>query len=140
MKVAFWGKGNDSLNKAIEKVLTAEDAQKISDAALEVKCARWIDMITKHALYTIKGFAEEGRYYVKYQMYSTGEIAKEDTQGWTSKMHNRVSETVKERLAVYANQTAPLIDYYKKQGKLISVDGDKSITEVFDEIVKVLSK
>ena len=49
-------------------------------------------------------------------------------------------ETVKERLAVYANQTAPLIDYYKKQGKLISVDGDKSITEVFDEIVKVLSK
>ena len=98
MKVAFWGKGNDSLNKEIEKVLTAEDAQKISDAALEAKCARWIDMITKHALYTIKGFAEEGRYYVKYQMYSTGEIAKEDTQGWTSKMHNRVSDTVKERL------------------------------------------
>lgn len=49
-------------------------------------------------------------------------------------------ETVKERLSVYANQTAPLIDYYKKQGKLISVDGDKSITEVFDEIVKVLGK
>ena len=98
MKVVFWGKGNDSLNKEIEKVLTAEDAQKISDAALEAKCARWIDMIMKHALYTIKGFAEEGRYYVKYQMYSTGEIAKEDTQGWTSKMHNKVSETVKERL------------------------------------------
>jgi len=50
------------------------------------------------------------------------------------------SETVKERLAVYVKQTAPLIDYYGKQGKLFSVDGDKSITEVFDEIVKVLSK
>ena len=99
MKVVFWGKGNDSLDKAVEKVLTAEDAQKISDAALEVKCARWIDMIMKHALYTIKGFAEEGRYYVKYQMYSTGEIAKEDTKGWTSKMHNKVSDTVKERLS-----------------------------------------
>lgn len=49
-------------------------------------------------------------------------------------------ETVKERLAVYAKQTAPLIDYYTKQGKLKSVDGDKSITEVFEQIVKVLSK
>lgn len=48
------------------------------------------------------------------------------------------SETVKERLDVYQNQTAPLIEYYQKQGKLITVDGDKSITEVFDEIVKVL--
>ncbi len=49
-------------------------------------------------------------------------------------------ETVKERLGVYAKQTAPLIDYYTKQGKLKSVDGDKSITEVFEQIVKVLSK
>ena len=49
-------------------------------------------------------------------------------------------ETVKERLAVYAKQTAPLIEYYIKQGKLKSVDGDKSITEVFEQIVKVLSK
>jgi hypothetical protein len=99
MKVAFWGKGNDSLDKVIEKVLTAEDAQKISDAALEAKCARWIDMIMKHALYTIKGFADEGRYYVKYKMYTTGEIVNENTQGWTSKMHNKVSDTVKERLS-----------------------------------------
>ena len=99
MKVAFWGKGNESLDKAIEKVLTAEDAQKISDAALEAKCARWIDMVMKHALYTIKGFADEGRYYVKYKMYSTGEIVNENTQGWTSKMHNKVSDTVKERLS-----------------------------------------
>ncbi len=47
-------------------------------------------------------------------------------------------EVVKERLRVYDNQTAPLIDFYKKQGKLVSVNGDKSIEEVFNEIVKVL--
>ena len=99
MKVVFWGKNNDSLDKTIEKVLTAEDAQKISNAALEARCARWIDMITKHALDTIKGCAEEGRYYVKYKIYSAGEIAKENTQSWTSKMHNRVSDAVKERLS-----------------------------------------
>ena len=47
-------------------------------------------------------------------------------------------DTVKERLSVYSSQTAPLIDYYNAQGKLISIDGDKSIDEVFDQIVKVL--
>ena len=48
-------------------------------------------------------------------------------------------DTVKERLSVYVTQTAPLKDYYSKQGKLVSVDGDRSIDQVFEEIVKVLN-
>lgn len=48
------------------------------------------------------------------------------------------SETVKERLRVYQQQTTPLIDFYKRQGKLVQVDGDKSIQEVFEQIIKVL--
>lgn len=48
------------------------------------------------------------------------------------------AETVRERLDVYQKQTTPLIDYYAKQNKLVSVDGDKDITEVFKQIVKVL--
>lgn len=47
-------------------------------------------------------------------------------------------ETVKSRLNVYKNQTAPLIEYYTKAGKLVTINGDKDITEVFNEIVKVL--
>ncbi len=47
-------------------------------------------------------------------------------------------ETVKERLTVYSRQTEPLVEYYSKQGKLVTLDGDKSIDEVFSEIVKVL--
>ena len=47
-------------------------------------------------------------------------------------------ETVKERLSVYQKQTLPLIEYYSKQGKLVKVDGNRLITQVFEEIVKVL--
>ena len=47
-------------------------------------------------------------------------------------------ETVKSRLAVYRAQTEPLEEYYKAQGKLVNVDGNKSIDDVFAEIVKVL--
>lgn len=49
-------------------------------------------------------------------------------------------ETVKERLSVYVAQTAPLIEFYSAQNKLVRVDGNKSIDEVFGQIVKVLDK
>ncbi len=49
-------------------------------------------------------------------------------------------ETVNERLAVYTAQTAPLIEYYGKQGKLVSVDGMKKIEEVFAQITEELGK
>lgn len=43
---------------------------------------------------------------------------------------------VKQRLQVYTTQTKPLVDYYKKEGNLIEINGDQSIEEVFKEIVK----
>ncbi|MBO5926898.1 MAG: adenylate kinase [Clostridia bacterium] len=47
-------------------------------------------------------------------------------------------ETVKSRLNVYEKQTAPLIEYYEKAGKLVTVEGDNAIDEVFKAIVEVL--
>ncbi len=50
-------------------------------------------------------------------------------------------ETVGARLETYAKQTAPLIDYYKAQGKLATVDcGTKSPDEVFRLVVAVLDR
>ena len=46
--------------------------------------------------------------------------------------------SVKERLDVYKKQTEPLIDYYKKQGKLFAINADLPIEQVFDEILKVV--
>lgn len=48
-------------------------------------------------------------------------------------------ETVKTRIGVYFDQTAPLIDYYQAQGLLLDVDGAQDIDKVFEDIVKGLS-
>lgn len=48
--------------------------------------------------------------------------------------------TVGNRLDVYENQTAPLINYYKEQGVLVSVDGDQEIKQVLSEILTQLKK
>ena len=47
-------------------------------------------------------------------------------------------ETVKNRLNVYASQTAPVIDYYTGQDKLVKVDGNKAPDEVFADVVAKL--
>lgn len=47
-------------------------------------------------------------------------------------------ETVKNRLAVYHEQTQPLIDYYKAEGILKEVDGTVEMNQVFEAIVQVL--
>lgn len=47
-------------------------------------------------------------------------------------------ETVQKRLAVYHEQTQPLIDYYKKAGVLATVDGTRDLNEVFKDITAVL--
>jgi adenylate kinase len=47
-------------------------------------------------------------------------------------------ETLKNRLAVYYKNTAPLIDYYSKQGKVVSVDGMAPIGDVTKAIAAAL--
>ena len=49
-------------------------------------------------------------------------------------------ETVKKRLAVYAAQTKPLIDYYKSSNLYIEVDGQQDMDSVFNAIVASLEK
>jgi adenylate kinase len=50
------------------------------------------------------------------------------------------TETIKKRLAVYAQETAPLIDYYDKKGKLVEVDGEESAKSVGRRIVAALKR
>uniref|UniRef100_A0A7V4JQA6 Adenylate kinase n=1 Tax=Thermodesulfobacterium geofontis TaxID=1295609 RepID=A0A7V4JQA6_9BACT len=49
-------------------------------------------------------------------------------------------ETVRNRLKVYHNQTAPLIEYYGKKGVLFEVDGSKSIEEITQQLINILEK
>jgi adenylate kinase len=47
-------------------------------------------------------------------------------------------ETVKDRLSIFFAQTVPILDYYKKQGKLIRVNGNLGIQGVAREIISAL--
>lgn len=47
-------------------------------------------------------------------------------------------ETVKHRIEVYTRQTFVLIDYYRKRGLLVEIDGAKPIEEVTQDLLDAL--
>lgn len=48
------------------------------------------------------------------------------------------AETVKQRMEVYEKETAPLIDFYRKKKILYSVDGNRDVGDVFNQIMEVI--
>ncbi|PIP28606.1 MAG: adenylate kinase [Candidatus Moranbacteria bacterium CG23_combo_of_CG06-09_8_20_14_all_35_22] len=49
-------------------------------------------------------------------------------------------EGVKKRLKIFKEETMPIVEYYKKQEKLIEINGDQGIEEVFEDILYELRK
>lgn len=49
-------------------------------------------------------------------------------------------ETVVKRLAVYHEQTYPLIAYYKKAGVLVDLDGNRELKPVTTDMLKILGE
>ncbi len=48
-------------------------------------------------------------------------------------------ETIRRRLEVYREETAPVIDYYRKRNELVSVNGNLSMDEVTEELKKAIT-
>jgi len=58
-------------------------------------------------------------------------------------LHHRADdneETIGNRLRVYETQTAPLVAYYRNQGKLRTVQGVGEIADIFSAVVKTVSE
>ena len=48
--------------------------------------------------------------------------------------------TIQNRMDVYNQITAPILDYYRQQSKLVTFDGDKETADIFEEFVKWLNE
>jgi adenylate kinase len=49
-------------------------------------------------------------------------------------------EAIDRRLELYHRETEPLVSYYRAQGKLVGIHGDRTIDQVFAEIEQVLEQ
>lgn len=97
------------------------------DVLVERLSGRWICESEKHV------------YHLKFN--PPLKEGKCDVDG--SPLHQRKDdsrETVKKRIHEYNEKTAPLIDYYRKAGKLVEIDGRKDIDQVTQDILNDIEK
>lgn len=72
-----------------------------------------------------------GIYHVDREGVQVGdECPAQDCQGEIYQRDDDQPEAIQERLGVYHRQTSPLIEYYEKQGCLLSIDGSGTPAQV----------
>lgn len=82
---------------------------------------------------------ESGRIYNVELAPDEWEHSEDKKKGCTLVQRNDDKpEVVKARMRTYHNQTSPLVEYYRKHGMLVTVDGEGSVRQVFDRIVAAL--
>ncbi len=77
------------------------------------------------------------------QIYHISTYSKETCDKCGGKLYIRnddKKETVLNRLEVYNEETAPLIEYYKNKNILFDVDGSNSIAKTFERVKEIIGK
>ncbi|WP_048075511.1 adenylate kinase [Haloquadratum walsbyi] len=58
--------------------------------------------------------------------------------GTLTQRDDDTEETVRDRLRVYHENTEPVVEHYRQEGTLVTVDGETTPDDVFDSIVDVI--
>jgi adenylate kinase len=58
--------------------------------------------------------------------------------GRSDERDDETLQAIRKRIGLFHQETEPVIDFYREQGKLLSVDGEKNIEEVFAQICEGL--
>ncbi|GAA5888619.1 hypothetical protein JCM16303_005290 [Sporobolomyces ruberrimus] len=56
-------------------------------------------------------------------------------RGKTSGRDDDNAESIKKRFQTFINTSMPVVEYYRKQGKVVDIDSSKTIDQVYEEIV-----
>ena len=112
----------------------AEKGKQIEAALLiEVPAEELIDRLSGR--WTCK--AEGHVYHLKYNPPKKDGICDIDSSPLYQRDDDK-RETVEQRIKVYKDQTAPLVEYYESKGLLKKVDGSKTIEEVTSALMNAI--
>jgi adenylate kinase len=126
---------------------TVAQAEELDKMLLEmngkIKCVPFIDVPEEVLVERLSGRwiceSEKHVYHLKFNPPLKEGIC--DVDG--NSLHQRkddTRETVERRIREYNEKTAPLIDYYRKAGKLLEIDGKKDIDQVTSDILNKIDK
>lgn len=112
----------------LDKILTSLGKKMEMVIALDVPNSEIIERITGRRISKKTGKI----YHIKYNP------AVDEDPSDLEQRADDTEEVVIKRLENYEKQTAPVLDYYKAQNKVVIVDGTKKASEITKEIISIL--
>ncbi|MBN1785881.1 MAG: adenylate kinase [Candidatus Methanofastidiosa archaeon] len=119
----------------------AEDLEEISErTGISIDKVVYIDVPTQNIVKRLSGRRSCGCGAV-YHIESKPPKRQGICDVCSGKLYQRdddKEDVINNRIEQYEAQTMPLIEYYKNEGILVTINGDQSINDVFKDIIKGL--
>ncbi len=117
----------------------AKELEKMTDVDLVLNIVVDMELLVERAVGR-RGCPKDGSvYHIKFNPPKKDMVC-DKCGGPLVQREDDKEETVRKRLQVYQEQTAPLIEYYRKKGKLVDIDGTGGIDAVFAQMVKAIQR
>ena len=157
----YWGKGNlvpdDVTNKLLQERLQEKDCKKgfiLDGYPRTIAQARFLDNITSidfvidleiNQTLAIKRLSKREQCTQCGTIHGIGMLPKQkgtcnNCGGELYKRADDTPEKIKVRIQEYHEKTKPLIEYYKQQGKLYTINAGGKIREVYKEIREMIQQ
>jgi adenylate kinase len=120
---------------------TIPQAEALDEMGVEIEYVINIDVPDKNIINRMSGrrVCENcGRPYHTESLKPKVEGVCDDCGGTLVQRKDDHPDTVLARLDVYHKETEPLVDYYKKQGKLVNIEGKETVEETTALILKAV--
>lgn len=117
--------------EGLDAILSPQGLDRVIN--LEVEDRLLVERLTKRRVCSECG----STYHLLFDPPEVEEVC-DECGGQIIQRDDDQEETVKNRLKVYRQQTAPLIDYYSQIDLLLNIDGEQGIEEVFVAILDEL--
>ena len=120
---------------------TLAQAEAMEEAGIETDVALMIDITEEEVVRRLAGRIVCSKcpatYHVTDKPSKTGDTCDVCGEPLVVRDDDK-PETIKNRLKIYNESTAPVIDYYSKKGKLVKVMAQEKVSDVTDAIMKAL--
>lgn len=131
----------DGFPRTVQQAISLD--KSLSDKSIEIDYALEIRISEEEALRRISQRRECSECGMVYNLMHKETAVEGVCDKCGGKLYQRTDdniETASARLKVYMEQTHPVVHYYAQAGKLISINGERDINEVFAEVDALTAK